>query len=289
MKVLITGSRGQLGKALLCCHPREINVIGMGRDDLDITDEASVRERVRAERPDVIINAAAYTAVDRAEREPDLAIGVNAKGVGNLADQAAAIGCRLIQISTDFVFDGQRSIPYPPDAVPAPLGVYGQSKLEGERIALGSLGTSATIVRTAWLYASKGKNFVNTMLRLLSERDQVSVVSDQISAPTWTLGLARAIWGIVERPTISGIQHWTDLGVASWYDFAVAIMEEAVAAGRLEYPADVIPISTAEYPTDAQRPAFSVLDTRAFRDLLGVSGEHWRVNLRRMLGGKPDA
>jgi dTDP-4-dehydrorhamnose reductase len=289
VKVWVTGSGGQLGKALLCCRPPDLDVVGLGRDALDITDEASVRERFIAERPDVIVNTAAYTAVDRAEDEPDAAMAVNAGGPANLARQAAETGCRLVQVSTDFVFDGERPLPYPPDAETAPLGAYGRSKLEGERLALGILGASATVVRTAWLYSSRGNNFVNTMLRLMSERDRIAVVADQVGTPTWTLGLARAIWAIVGRPSVSGIHHWTDLGVASWYDFAVAINEEAVAAGRLASPAQVIPITTAEYPTDARRPAFSVLDTRQTRDLLGLPGEHWRFRLRRMLGGEADA
>ena len=289
MKVLVTGSEGQLGKALHCCRPQELDVVGLGRDAFDITDEACVRERLAAERPAVIVNAAAYTAVDRAEHEPELAMAVNAEGVANLARQAADLDCRLVQVSTDFVFDGARPAPYPPDAETAPLSAYGRSKLEGERLALGILGASATVVRTAWLYSSQGKNFVTTMLRLMSERDQVAVVSDQVGTPTWTLGLARAIWAIVERPSVSGIHHWTDLGVASWYDFAVAISEEAVAAGRLARPAEVTPITAAEYPNDARRPAFSVLDTRKTREQLGLPGEHWRVNLRRMMGGERDA
>lgn len=289
MKILVTGSSGQLGRALLYCRPRDLDVVGLCRSDLDITDESAVRERLTAERPDVIVNAAAYTAVDLAEREPGLAMAVNAQGVGNLARQAAEIACRLVQISTDFVFDGERSMPYTADTAPAPLGEYGRSKLQGERLALEALGARATVVRTAWLYSGQGNNFVNTMLRLMSERDRVAVVADQIGTPTWSLGLARAIWAIVERPSVSGIHHWTDLGVASWYDFAVAICEEAVAAGRLMSSAEVTPITAAEYPTDARRPAFSVLDTRETRELLALPGHHWRVNLRRMMSGERDA
>ena len=150
----VTGSEGQLGKALHCCRPQELDVVGLGRDALDITDEACVRERLAAERPAVIVNAAAYTAVDRAEHEPELAMAVNAEGVANLARQAADLDCRLVQVSTDFVFDGERPAPYPPDAETAPLSAYGRSKLEGERLALGILGASATVVRTAWLYSS---------------------------------------------------------------------------------------------------------------------------------------
>jgi dTDP-4-dehydrorhamnose reductase len=289
MKVVVTGCAGQLGRALLFCRPGSVETVGLDHGQLDIVNETAVRERMSSERPDVIVNAAAYTRVDRAEHEPELAVAVNAHGMENLARNAASIGCRLVQVSTDFVFDGRSPVPYTVDARTEPLGVYGRSKLEGERLALEILGGRATVVRTAWLYGSKGKNFVNTMLRLMGERDQVAVVFDQIGTPTWTLSLARAIWEIVERPSISGVHHWTDLGSASWYDFAVAIRKEALAARRLRRAAELVPISTAEYPTDAVRPAFSVLDTRAIRDLLAVRGEHWKVNLKRMMGGERDA
>jgi len=180
------------------------------------------------------------------------------------------------------VFDGASGRPYAPDDRPAPLGVYGRTKLAGERAALG-LADRAVVVRTAWVYSRHGQNFVRRMLGLMRERDEVRVVSDQVGTPTWAHSLADAIWTAVARPALHGVLHWTDAGVASWYDFAVAIQEEAVALGLLDRAVPVRPITSAEYPTPARRPAHSVLAKEASWAALGRTPPHWRVNLRHML------
>ena len=278
MKVLITGAGGQVGRALLATAPARVAAMGLGRDALDITDIAAVADAMAAIAPDLVINAAAYTAVDRAESEPDQAYAINRDAVAVLADEAARASARLAHISTDFVFNGLRAIPYPPDAHSAPLGVYGRSKLAGEVAA----GADALIVRTAWVYAAEGHNFVHTMLRLMRERGAVRVVADQIGTPTWATSLARAIWALALQEH-TGIWHHTDSGVASWYDFAVAIAEEALALGLLDMMPAITPIRTLDYPTPAARPAFSVLDCTATGAALGAPAPHWRANLRAML------
>jgi dTDP-4-dehydrorhamnose reductase len=199
-----------------------------------------------------------------------------------LAAAAATAGSRLLHLSTDFVFDGKSNRAYLPTDQTNPLGVYGVSKLGGERQVLN--GAAAGIVlRTAWVYAAAGRNFVLTMLRLMRDRDQVSVVCDQIGTPTWAAGIAAAIWGLIEGGAPGGVYHWTDLGVASWYDFAVAIQDEALARGLLPRAVPIKPILSAAYPTRARRPAFSVLDTESTRALIKVPSRHWRHNLRAML------
>jgi dTDP-4-dehydrorhamnose reductase len=230
----------------------------------------------------VIVNAAAYTAVDRAETEKDRAHAVNATGAANVAIAASEAGARLIHVSTDFVFDGRSPLPYRPEDAVAPLSEYGRSKLAGEEGVRAALGESALILRTAWLHAAGGPNFVLTMLRLMKERGSVRVVSDQIGTPTWARGLAAAIWRAAPLTGFSGTHHWTDAGVASWYDFAVAIAEEGQAANLLPSGVLVEPIRTEDYPTPARRPASSVLDKTSAWSVLGTS-PHWRVHLREML------
>ncbi|AOU98660.1 dTDP-4-dehydrorhamnose reductase [Acidihalobacter yilgarnensis] len=282
MKVLIAGADGQLGRALRASVPPDIEVTALTRAELDITDATAVRETARETAPDWIINAAAYTAVDRAEAEPDLAFAINADGPRHLATAAQAQGVRLVQVSTDFVFDGQCSRPYRPDDATAPLGVYGASKLAGEVAVRERLGADALIVRTAWVYAPLGNNFVRTMLRLMRERDQLGVVDDQVGTPTCASGLAVAIWSMI-GVGLGGTHHWTDAGVASWYDFALAIRDEAFALGLLDRTIPIRPITTAEYPTPAQRPPYSVLDKHETWTALGGAAPHWREALHEVL------
>ena len=279
MKVLIVGAHGQLGRALAATAPVSAEIVGHGSDTLDITDAASIDAVVDVVEPDLILNAAAYTAVDKAEGDEGTAHAVNATAVGLLADAARRIGARFVHVSTDFVFDGLSGVPYAPDADPNPLGVYGRTKLAGERAA----GPEALIVRTAWVYAPSGGNFVRTMLRLLSQHPQVRVVADQIGTPTYAPGLAAALWTMADK-RVTGIHHYTDAGAASWYDFAVAIQEEALAAGLLDKAVPIIPITTADYPTPAARPHFSVLDKNTTFAVLGGPTPHWRDNLRVMIG-----
>jgi dTDP-4-dehydrorhamnose reductase len=232
--------------------------------------------------PQLVINAAAYTAVDKAESQPEAAHRGNAVGPGTLAQGCARQGVRLIHISTDFVFDGTASQPYLPEAPTAPLGEYGRSKRAGE-LAVQSAQPEALILRTGWVYSSFGSNFVKTMLRLMGERNELAVVTDQVGTPTWAHGLAAAVWAAAARPQLHGIYHWSDAGVCSWYDFAVAIYEEARALGLLSRAVNIRPIPAADYPTPAQRPAYSVLDkTASWRDF-ALEGVHWRAQLRAML------
>jgi dTDP-4-dehydrorhamnose reductase len=278
MKALITGANGQLGRALVASAPAGTTVVAHGSDTLDITCRDAVAAAVAAERPDLILNAAAYTAVDRAESDAERAAAVNAAAVGVLAEAAGQAGARLVHVSTDFVFDGEAGSPYRPDAPTNPLGVYGRTKLDGERAA----GADALIVRTAWVYAPTGGNFVRTMLRLMGERPEVRVVADQVGTPTYAPGLAAALWTLAGQG-VTGTHHYTDAGAASWYDFAVAIQEEAVALGLLARAVPVVPIATADFPTPARRPSYSVLDKASCWAALGGPTPHWRENLRVML------
>lgn len=282
MKVLVLGGAGQVGRAVALTAPDGAELTVKTRAELDIADEFAVQSAITELRPDWIVNAAAYTAVDLAEDQPARATAINDTAVGFIADAATCAGSRLLHLSTDFVFDGASSRAYAPGDATRPLGVYGASKLGGERKVL-TADCAGIVLRTAWVYAAAGRNFVLTMLRLMREREQVRVVADQIGAPTWATGLARAIWGLIGAGAPAGVYHWTDLGVASWYDFAVAVQDEALERGLLTRAASIVPISTAEYPTRAQRPAFSVLDTAATRALAAAPAAHWRHNLRRML------
>src|SRR6185437_6893491 len=204
-----------------------------------------------------------YTAVDRAESEPALASAINAAGPGYLAQAARSLpGCRLLHISTDYVFDGAADRPYLPQDTPRPLSSYGRSKLAGEIAVLERLPERATVLRTAWVYAAQGRNFLLTMLRLMRERGAVRVVSDQKGSPTAASAVATALWRLVERPELHGVLHWTDAGIISWYQFACAIAEDALARNLLASAPQVLPISSAEYPTAALRPSCSALETR---------------------------
>jgi len=281
--VMVTGAAGQVGLELQATAPPWVELVSAERAVLDVTDGAAVRAAVSTARPDWIINAAAYTSVDRAEAEAESAHAVNVTGARHLALAAAGMGTRLVQISTDFVFDGAASAPRRPDDTTAPRSVYGRTKLAGEQAVLDVLGDDALVVRTAWLYSVHGSNFVKTMLRLLGERDEVRVVADQVGTPTWARGLARALWRAIEID-LRGVHHWTDAGTASWYDLAVAIQEEGHTLGLVPAAARLVPITTKEFPAAAERPAFSVLDKSATWQALGQVAEHWRVMLRCMLG-----
>ena len=278
MKVLITGAGGQLGQALISTIPDHAQVVAATSAELDIGDAAAVQSYVAAAAPQLLINAAAYTAVDKAESDRETACRVNGDAVGFLAQAASKAGARLVHVSTDFVFNGTAGMPYAPGAPTAPLGVYGASKLRGEQQA----GEGALIVRTAWVYSSRGNNFVRTMLRLMAERDELRVVADQIGTPTWATSLADGIWKLAAAGA-DGLYHYTDSGAASWYDFAVAIQEEALAIGLLDRAIPVLPIPTSDYPTPARRPHYSVLDKEATNAMIGVPAAHWRANLRLML------
>jgi dTDP-4-dehydrorhamnose reductase len=278
MRVLITGANGQLGGALQRLAPvwAEINAIDV--DDCDLTDVPMLRARLTVESPDLILNAAAYTAVDKAEGDEELARAINADAVAAMVAAMAETGGKVVHVSTDYVFDGTASSPYAPDAPRNPQSAYGRTKAEGED----QLRPEDLLVRTAWVYEAGGANFVRTMIRLRKERDELRVVADQVGAPTWATGLARTIWALVEEGA-RGTFHHCDDGVASWHEFAVAIAEESHALGLIPRIPVIHPITTAEYPTPARRPAYSLLDCSKTRALLGDAPMAWRDNLRLML------
>jgi dTDP-4-dehydrorhamnose reductase len=288
MKVMITGAAGQVGQALLRSAPAGVETIACARKDLDIGSAEAVEAAVRRFEPTVIINSAAYTAVDKAEAESEAARRINSEGPRNLARSAKAAGARLIHISTDFVFDGSSSTPYPPDAPTNPLSVYGLTKRDGEDAVLRELPERSVVVRTAWVYSAGGTNFVRTMLRLMKTHGTVRVIADQIGTPTAAVSLAEGLWKIVAQPTITGVHHWTDAGVASWYDFAVAIAEEGAQLQLVPTEVSVVPIATHQYPTPAVRPKYGVLDTSSLA-ALRTNPVHWRARLRGVLREMQDA
>lgn len=280
-KILITGSNGQLGIALQKIKADKVEILALDRSKLDITNFMQVKDVVSQFKPDWIINTAAFTAVDRAESEFDLAFLINRDGAKNLARSAKEIGARMVQVSTDYVFDGNKGGPYKADDPVNPINVYGESKLAGEVAVREILGNESLILRTAWVYASHGNNFFTTMLRLMKEREELKVVEDQIGTPTNAYTLAGAIFSAIQNE-VTGIHHWTDAGVASWYDFACAINELGVSEGILESPCHITPIPTEVYPTPAKRPICSLLDKQDFRKSIGEDGEQWQVVLRQM-------
>ena len=283
MKVLITGKDGQVGKDLIKSVPKGIELFSFGRHELDIGSQESVLKKVQEISPDYVINAAAYTAVDKAETEQENAFKVNTIGASYLANAAREISARLIHLSTDFVFDGTKSTPYKPDDPVAPLSVYGKTKAEGEKLVINQYAANSIILRTSWVYSVTGRNFVKTMLNLMKESNELRVVVDQVGSPTWSKGLALTIWAMVTNNIHAGIYHWSDAGVTSWYDFAVAIYEEARAINLVERQISFIPIPTSKYPTPAKRPYYSVLDCSETNKIWSVQSEHWRTALRKML------
>ena len=292
MKILVTGKNGQLGSELQKTCPSNVELICFGSKELDISNAEQVNELLITHSPDIVINAAAYTAVDKAETDTDTAYAVNEQGAANLANACKNIDAKLIHISTDFVFDGTSTMPYTASDATNPLGVYGASKLAGEQAINEILGSQATIVRTAWVYSVFGNNFVKTMLRLMAEKEQLGIVGDQVGTPTWAAGLANMLWALVAKArseqvlnteNIATILNWTDAGVASWYDFAVAIQELAIEQGLLTKSIPISAIPAASYPTPAKRPAFSVLNKAQAEEISGVNTVHWRAQLKAML------
>ncbi len=297
MKVLLTGAAGQLGQALRQQVPEGVELIASSRSGgegvmaLDLADAQACRAAVRSHRPDWVLNGGAYTAVDKAESEPELALAVNGAAPRAFAEALLESGGRLLQVSTDFVFNGQQGSPYRTEQQRAPLGVYGCSKAAGEEAVEDVLGGSGkgVILRTSWVMGPVGRNFALTMLRLHREKQQIGVVADQVGCPTSTLTLAAACWRLMEQAGSSParplplILHWSEAGAASWYDVAVAVGELGAELGLLERMAAVNPLTTADYPTPAQRPSYSLLETSSSRRVLDMPALHWRQALRQLL------
>ncbi|MGB7891201.1 MAG: dTDP-4-dehydrorhamnose reductase [Microcoleus sp.] len=285
MKILLAGGSGQLAQELQAILLSSGEVIAVDRTRLDLSQPESIRQAMAEIQPDLVVNGGAYTAVDKAESEPELAHAVNGIAPGIFAEECEKLGASLIHFSTDYVFDGSHGSAYLETDSTNPLGTYGKSKLAGEE-AIRKAGNRHIIIRTAWVYGNGGKgNFVKTMLRLGKEREEIRVVADQIGSPTWTGDLSAATSQIIPLlgPESFGTYQYTNSGVCSWYDFAIAIFEEAAQLGLPLKVQRVIPITTAEYPTPAKRPAFSVLSTVKISALLGTYPPHWRQGLRKML------
>lgn len=285
LKILITGQHGQVSQALQQRLPPLGELIVLGREQLDLTNVDQIRQQVRAHRPGLIINAAAHTAVDQAESEPEVAFAINAIAPGILAEEAKALGAPLIHYSTDYVFDGSKPAPYTEADTPNPLGVYGQSKLAGEQ-AIAAVGGEHLILRTSWVYSNHGKNFLLTMQRLLQEKPQMRIVADQIGAPTWAGTIADSTRALIEHWQAGaagawGVYHLTAQGETSWFGFAQAIGEHLRATGKACAELEAIPSSA--YPTPAKRPLNSRLDCSRLQQQWHVAQPHWLDALRECL------
>ncbi len=283
MRALIPGSAGLIGTALRAQAPAGVEVIGLDIAELDITDAAAVQRAIEHYKPDVVLNAAGYLAVDKAESDRDACMRVNAEGPRHLAQALVPGTARMLHLSTNYVFDGKSGAPYQPGDRAEPVSVYGVSKRDGEGAVLQTLGERATVVRTSWVHARHGNSFLRTILKVLKERGTARVVDDQLGTPTSAQSIAGMLWRVAFDPAINGLHHWTDAGVASWYDFAVAIAEEGVALGLLPESVTVVPVSTAEFPMVAARPAYGVMAKQATIAALGASPAHWRVNVRKTI------
>jgi dTDP-4-dehydrorhamnose reductase len=282
VRALVTGASGQLGVELLRTVPGTITAIGLAHSELDIGDKAAVDAAVKRHQPDVIINVAAYNAVDDAEKNPELAYRVNATGPGNLARAAEKAGARIIQISTDYVFDGNTTVPYRPDSPTNPLNTYGKSKLAGEHEVIKS-ASDHLVIRTSWLFSAHGRNFLQITLSALKEGRTFRAVKDQVSVPTCCRGLADVIWLCAPRGSIRGTAHWVDAGKASRYDQALAIREMAMELGLVTYADPIEKALAAHFKPLAVRPRFSVMDARDLSRHLGKPQRHWKDWLRETL------
>lgn len=291
MRILLTGKNGQVGWELQRALAPLGEVIALGSAEMNLADPQAIRQTLAEVRPDVIINPAAYTAVDKAETEPDLAMAVNGSAPGILAEEAKRLNAALIHFSTDYVFDGAQTAPYTEEDSPNPQSMYGRSKLAGE-LAIRASGAKHLILRTSWVYGVHGGNFMKTMLRLGRERDELRVVADQFGAPTWARDLATATATLLQKwqtaqfdPMLSGVYHLTAAGRTSWHEYAVEIFRLARPwdAALAQRSPSVLPISTAEFPTPAKRPANSVLSNEKIRQVFGVQLPDWQGSLRDCL------
>ena len=282
MKVLLLGGSGQLGQSVQEIVPATVELYAPSRAELDLQQTDRVRQCIGDRNIAIVLNCSAYTNVEGAESETVVADAVNHQAVAGLVEAVAASSARVVHVSTDYVFDGRACHPYEPAAATNPQCAYGRSKLAGEVALQKGLPGRHSIIRTSWLYSASGNNFMLTMLRLMAEREELSVVADQVGTPTHCAGLAGFLWWVAEHKS-PPVMHWSDCGVASWYDFAVAIMEEALETGVLECPILIRPINSADYPQQAARPPYSVLDSTASYQLSGLPQHHWREGLRATL------
>lgn len=281
--ILVTGARGQIGHELARLLSGHGDVVALDRSQLDLSDADAIRATMRSVRPEIVANAAAYTAVDRAEDEREPAFAINARGPGILAEEAKRLGAVLIHYSTDYVFDGRASAPYAEEAPAAPINVYGDSKLAGEQ-AVAASGCTYLILRTSWIYALRGRNFLLTVRRLAAERDELTIVADQFGVPNWARTVADATSRLValgpsRLAEYTGLYHLSGSGVATWFDFARAII------GPAQRPR-LTAITTAQYPTPARRPAYAVLSTTKFRQTFGFGLPDWRITLQDCLSAR---
>jgi dTDP-4-dehydrorhamnose reductase len=282
LNIVVIGKSGQLAHEIMRLAGDD-SVHCLGRDDIDILDAVSLASVLNRFQPQGIINASAYTGVDKAESDQSNAYAINQTAVANLATYAKQHHCHLVHVSTDYVFGGDKGSPYQVDDSYHPQGVYGASKAAGEKALLDIYPQASCILRTSWVYASHGNNFVKTMLRLMAEKPELGVIDDQIGSPTWARDLAKAcIYAIKNQ--VSGVHHWTDNGVASWYDFAVAIQSLALEKGLLTHAIPIKPIPSSAYPTPAKRPHYSVLDKSTLTtEFSGLVPQYWRKALSDML------
>jgi dTDP-4-dehydrorhamnose reductase len=283
MNIVVIGKSGQLAWELAQLADEATKVICLGRDQIDISCEQSIINTLLKHQAHAVINASAYTAVDKSESDKENAYNVNSVAVENIARACKGLSLHLVHISTDFVFSGDKGSPYLTNDPIEPLGIYGDSKAEGEKAITSIIPNDGCIIRTSWVYSTHGNNFVKTMLKLMAEKTELGIISDQIGSPTYAQNLAKA-WLLAVKNKICGIHHWTDAGVASWYDFAIAIQEIAIDKGLLNNIIPIKPIRTIDYPTPAARPSYSVLDKTScntvFADLPLI---HWRTQLNKMM------
>ena len=278
-KLVVIGKSGQLAWEIARLVPE---AVCLGRDDIDITSGEDIAAKLGPINPDAVINASAYTAVDKAESDEENAYLLNQTAVANLAKYCKSNNVFLVHVSTDYVFNGEKGSPYTVDDAIEPQGMYGITKAAGEAEVTSILPAASAILRTSWVYSSHGNNFVKTMLRLMAEKPQLGVIDDQIGSPTWAKGLARACVEAASHRT-AGVYHWSDEGVCSWYDFAIAIQQLGLEKGLLEQAVPVKPIPSSAYPTPAKRPHYSVLDKTLTRDIFTSPLNHWREQLSAMM------